>query len=94
MKSAFLIILYLALFCTPAHSQWEVKYVDTDFPGSLHVIKAINDSTLFDATGRKVMVQQMCGGALQIPAAHLPKGPYFLYARSADGAKAVQLIKM
>ncbi|MCR9103504.1 MAG: T9SS type A sorting domain-containing protein [bacterium] len=47
MKSAFLTILYLALFCTHAHSQWEVKYVDTDFPGSLHVIKAINDSTLF-----------------------------------------------
>lgn len=49
---------------------------------------------LFDATGRKVMAQQMSVRALQIPAAHLPKGPYFLYARSADGAKVVPLIKM
>jgi photosystem II stability/assembly factor-like uncharacterized protein len=49
---------------------------------------------LFDATGRKVMAQQMTVRALQIPAAHLPKGPYFLYARSADGAKVVPLIKM
>jgi photosystem II stability/assembly factor-like uncharacterized protein len=50
--------------------------------------------TLFDATGRKVMAQQMSVGALQIPAAHLPKGPYFLYAWSDDGAKVLQLIKM
>lgn len=50
--------------------------------------------TLFDATGRKVMVQQMSDGTLQIPADHLPKGLYFLHVQSVGGAKTVQLVKM
>lgn len=50
--------------------------------------------TLFDATGRKVMAHQMRESTLQLPAAHLPKGLYFLHARSVGRAKTVQLVKM
>ncbi|NRA51723.1 MAG: T9SS type A sorting domain-containing protein, partial [Phaeodactylibacter sp.] len=50
--------------------------------------------TIFDATGRNVIGQQMNGGILQIPAAHLPEGQYFLHARGDRGATMIQLIKM